>query len=247
MKKFQNKTALVTGSSRGIGKAIAMMFAEHGADVVINHSKSEHEAARTIQELKNFGIKALSIKCDVSSEVEVKEMINKVEEVFGGVDILVNNAGTVKDIPLLKRTALDWDHTLGVNLIGQFLCSKYVAKLMLRNNSGSIINISSTSALYSFSPDIVDYDASKAGITALTKNLAKTLAPYVRVNAIAPGWINTDINKDLPEQFLKDEKEGIYLKKFGKPEEIANVVSFLSSDESSFINGTVIVADGGHD
>lgn len=247
MKKFENKTILITGSSRGIGKAIALLFAKEGGNIIVNHSKSETEANQVVNEIKKWGAKAISIKCDVSSEKDVENMISKAEGIFGGINILVNNAGIAKDIPLLERTSADWKNTLEVNLIGQFLCSKYVAKSMLKNKSGNIINITSTSALYSFSPDIVDYDASKAGIIALTKNLAKSLAPYIRVNAIAPGWINTDINKDLPENFLNNEKNNIYLNKFGEPEGIAKIVSFLASDDSSFINGTVIVADGGHD
>lgn len=227
--------------------AIALLFAREGSNIIINHSKSEAEASQVVEEIKKMGVKAISIKCDVSSEKDVENMINKAEETLGKIAILVNNAGIAKDIPLLERTSEDWRNTLEVNLISQFLCSKYVAKSMLKNKSGNIINITSTSALYSFSPDIIDYDSSKAGIIALTKNLAKAFAPYIRVNAIAPGWVNTDINKDLPEEFLNNEKNNIYLNKFGDPEEIAKIVSFLASDDSSFINGTVIVADGGHD
>lgn len=247
MKKFENKTILVTGSTRGIGKAIAILFAKEGANIVINYSKSEVEAKEVVAEVKKLGSEVLSIKCNVSSEKEVQKMVKEIEKIFGNIDILVNNAGIAKDIPLLDRKQEDWQNTLGVNLISQFLCSKYVAKSMMKNKSGRIINISSTSALYSSSPDIVDYDASKAGIISLTKNLAKAFAPYINVNAIAPGWINTDINKALPMDFLNSEKKNIYLKRFGEPEEIAKIVRFLASDDSKFINGSVIIADGGHD
>lgn len=241
------KNVLVTGSSRGIGKAIALAFAKNGANVVVNYINSEEEANNVVAEIEALGAQSIAIKCDVSNEVEVEKMIQLAEDKFGSIDILVNNAGIVKDIPLLERTAQDWKRTLEVNLIGQFLCAKYAAKSMQKSDFGRIINISSTSALYSFSPDIVDYDASKAGVIALTKNLAKELAPKILVNAIVPGWIDTDINKDLPEEFTNSEKQNIYLKRFGEPQEIANIAVFLASDAAGFINGSIITADGGHD
>ncbi len=245
--KFKNKVVLITGSSRGIGKAAAILFAKEGAKVVINFSSSENEARKAVDEIKKIGSEAIAVKCDVSKEDEVEAMMNKAIEVFGNIDILVNNAGIVFDAPIFKKKSEQWKRTMDVNLFGTYLCSKYCSTHMLRNKSGKIINISSTSAIYSFYPEIIDYDASKAGVIALTKDFAKALAPHIQVNVIAPGWVDTDINKDLSESFVKKETKQIYLKRFAKPEEIAKVILFLASEDSSFITGSVLVVDGGHD
>ncbi|MFH1253720.1 MAG: 3-oxoacyl-ACP reductase family protein [Candidatus Uhrbacteria bacterium] len=245
--KLQNKVALITGSSRGIGRATALLLAKEGAKIVVNYLSSEKEALAVVAEIKQLGSEALVIKCDVSKELEVKEMINKTMKTFGSLDILVNNAGIVYDTPLFERTAEQFKKTLEVNLLGNFLCSKYAAEQMLKKNGGRIVNISSTNAINSFSPDAIDYDASKAGVITLTKDFAKALAPKIQVNAIAPGWVETTMNKDLPEDFVKNETEKIYLKRFAKPEEIAKTVLFLASDEASYITGSILVVDGGHD
>jgi 3-oxoacyl-[acyl-carrier protein] reductase len=245
--RFKNKFVLITGASRGIGKAAAILFAKEGAKIVVNYFSSENEARKAVDEIKRIGSEAIAIKCDVSKENEVEAMINKAIEVFGKIDILVNNAGIVYDAPIFKKTSKQWKRTMEVNLFGTYLCSKYGSAHMLKNNCGKIINISSTSAIYSFYPEIIDYDASKAGVIALTKDFAKALAPRIQVNAIAPGWVNTEINKDLSKSFIKKETRQIYLKRFAKPEEIANVILFLASEDSSFITGSVLVVDGGHD
>lgn len=245
--KFKNKVVLVTGASSGIGKATAILFAKEGAKVVVNYFSSEARAKKVVDEIKGIGSEAIAIKCDVSQENEVEIMVNKIIEVFGKIDILVNNAGIVYDTPIFKRKSEQWKRTMDVNLFGTFICSKYISAQMLKNNSGKIINISSTSAIYSFYPEIIDYDASKAGVIALTKDFAKALAPHIQVNAIAPGWVDTEINKDLSKSFIKKETKQIYLKRFAKPEEIAKVILFLASNDSSFITGSVIIVDGGHD
>lgn len=246
MKRFKNKVVLITGSSRGIGKDTAIQFAEEGAAVIVNYFHSKKEADLVVSEIQTLGSKAIAIKCDVSKEDQVIKMINMGLTQFGKIDILVNNAGIAKDIPILEREVEDWEETLNTNLLGQFLCIKHVANQMLKNKYGKIINISSTSAIYSFNSDIVDYDISKAGVIALTKNFAKALAPNIQVNAVAPGWVNTEINSGLPEEFIKNEIENIYLKRIAQPKEISNVILFLASDEASFVNGTTLVVDGGH-
>lgn len=245
--RFTDKVVLVTGASRGIGKAIAIAFAKEGAKVAINYNSSEKQAKELAKQIISLGGAAIAVRCDVSQESAVKKMVQTIVKKFKTIDVLVNNAGIVFDVPLLERTTKQWHRTLDVNLYGTFLCSKYVIKEMKKNNTGKIVNISSTSAINSFSPDSIDYDASKAGIIALTKNLAREFAPLINVNAIAPGWVNTDINNDLSKEYISKEVEKIYVKRFAQPEEIANVALFLASEDASFMTGSIVVVDGGHD
>ncbi|MFC1640461.1 SDR family NAD(P)-dependent oxidoreductase [Patescibacteria group bacterium] len=244
--KLKNKVALITGASRGMGNAAAILFAKEGAKIVVNYSSSEKEAKKTVDEITKNGSDAIAIKADVSKEAEVEKMVSAAIDKFGQIDVLLNNAGIVFDVPFFEKTVDEWRKVLDVNLIGTFLCSKYVSKHMLENGSGNIINISSTNGTDSFSPETMDYDASKAGVIILTRGLAKELAPKIRVNSIAPGWVDTDMNKDLPDDFVKEETENIYLNRLAKPEEIANVALFLASDASSFMTGSTVKVDGGH-
>ena len=246
MGELNSKVAIVTGSSRGIGRATALLFAKEGAEVVVNYSKSEKEANSVVNEIKKLGSDAIAIKCDVSKEEEVKQMIEKAIKKFGKIDILVNNAGIVFDVPFEKRTVEQWKRTLEVNLIGVFLCSKYVAPYMKKQKSGTIVNVSSTNAIDSFNPESMDYDASKAGVAILTKSLAKELAPTIYVNAVAPGWVDTEMNKDIPKDVIEEETKKIYMKRFAKPEEIAKVILFLASDDASYITGSILKVDGGY-
>lgn len=247
--QFKDKVVLITGASRGIWKATALEFAKEGAKVVIDYHVSEVEpnaeenAKSTVDEIKNIGSEAIAIRCDVSKEVEVQKMVKESIETFGKIDILVNNAWIVFDVPFFERTVEQFKRTLDVNLIGTFLCSKYVSIEMLKHDWGKIINISSTNALEQFSPEAVDYDTSKAWIIVLTRDLAKQLAPKIQVNAIAPGWVDTDMNKDLPKDFIEEETDKIYVKRFAKPVEIANVILFLASEKASYINGSIIKVD----
>lgn len=241
--KLQNKVALITGASRGIGKAIALEFAKEGAAVIINFNKSKHAAEKVVEEISNLGSKSIAIKADISNEHEIKEMINQVVSQFGHIDILVNNAGIVIDIPWMEKTTDQWHKTLDTNLIGTFLCCKYAVPHMPEGSR--IINISSTNGLGTVSTESMDYDASKAGVIAITKSLAKELAPKILVNNIAPGWVDTEINKDLPEDYVKSETEAIGIGRFGKPEEVAKMAVFLASTDSSFVVGTTLVVDGG--
>lgn len=244
--RFTNKIVLVTGSSRGIGRATALEFAKEGAKVAINYVNSESEANALVEEIKGIGSEAIAIKCDLSQEEQVRRMFDEVINRFGKLDILVNNAGIVYDIPMFEKTVEQWKRTLEVNLIGPYLCSKYAAP-HLKKQKGRIVNISSTNAINSLSPESSDYDASKAGVVTLTKNLAKELAPEILVNSVAPGWVDTDMNKDLPEDFVQEELEKIYLHRWAKPEEISKAVLFFASDDASFITGSILIIDGGHD
>ncbi len=243
---FKDKVVLVTGSSRGIGKACALAFAKNGAKVVVNYLNSKEKALSAVEEIDKMNSNAVAVKCDVSKEDEVKNMIGKTIERFGKLDVLVNNAGIVYDIPFFEKTVEQWKRSLDINLIGQFLCSKYAAP-HLKKVKGKIVNISSSNAFNSFSPESADYDATKAGVVLLTKNLAKELAPDVLVNTVAPGWVDTDMNTGLPEDYVKEELEKIYIKRWAKPEEIANAVLFFASDEASYLTGSVLIIDGGHD
>ncbi len=244
--RFKDRVVLITGASSGIGKATAILFAREGAKVVVNYFKSEKQANAVVEEIEKMGSKAIVAKCDVSKEKEVRLMVDKTVKTFGRIDILVNNAGIVFDVPLFNKTVEQLDRTLDVNFKGVFLCSKYVSGIMKKQKYGNIINISSTNGINTISPESADYDASKAAVISLTKNLAEELAPNIRVNSIAPGWIDTEMNKDLPKNFIKEEKERTFMKRFGRPEEIASAVLFLASDDASFMTGSIIVVDGGY-
>lgn len=241
------KVVLITGSSKGIGKATAIEFAKIGGyKVVINCLTDKENAEKLSNYLKEeYKTETLVIKADVSNEEQVKNMIQEIINKFGRIDVLVNNAGIVIDKEFEDRTVEDWKRTLEVNTIGTFLVSKYVSENMMKNKSGKIINISSTNGINTFFPSSIDYDASKAAIINLTYNLAIQFAPYINVNAVAPGWVNTEMNKELPEDLIKEETEKIYKKRFAKPEEIAKVICFLASEDAEYINGTVIKIDGG--
>lgn len=244
--RFRDKVVLITGSSKGIGAATARLFAKENAKVVVNYFSSKKDALSIVDEITKIGSQSIAIKCDVSKEDEVKDMINQTIDKFGKIDILVNNAGIVFDVPFFDKTVKQWKKTMEVNLLGTFLCSKYASKQMLKNNGGKIINISSTNGIDSFSPEAMDYDASKAGINILTRDLAKELAPKIQVNCVAPGWVDTEMNKDLPKDFVKGEMEKIYLKRFAKPEEIAKAILFLASDDASYVTGSILKVDGGY-
>ena len=241
-----SKVALITGGSRGIGEAISKKFASAGYNIIINFKQSVEKAQKLkIQLERDFNIEVMLSQANLSKEEDIINMIDKCMEKFGKIDVLVNNAGIVIDKEFEDRTVEDWKNTLDVNLIAPFLLTKIVGKEMMKQKKGSIINISSTNGINTYYPSSVDYDASKSGLISLTYDSAVQYSPYVRVNCIAPGWVNTEMNKELEEDFIKSETEKILVKRFGEPEEIANVVVFLASDEASFINSAVIKVDGG--
>ena len=240
------KTVLVTGSSRGLGKSAIIKFAENGYNVVINYNNSEkgaYELQKYIED--NFKVGVLTVKADVGNENDVKEMFNIIIDKFGSIDVVVNNAAIAIDTIFEQKTVDNFNKILNTNLIGTFLVSKYASKYMLEKKQGNIINISSTNGIDTYYPYSMDYDASKAGIISLTKNLSKELSPYIRVNCVCPGWITTDMNNSLDKEYMSKEITKINLKRFAEPKEIANVVYFLATDEASYVNGSVIVVDGG--
>lgn len=244
---FERKVVLVTGSSKGIGKACILEFASKGFNVVINYLTDEigaYDLKKLVED--KYGVKALVIKCDISNEEEVKGMNEEIINSFGKIDVLVNNAGIAIDTLFEDKSVDNFRRTLNVNLIGTFLVSKYVGKYMLERKSGSIVNVSSTNGIDTTYPESIDYDASKAGVISLTRNLATEYAPYIRVNSVAPGWVNTDMNKELDIEFVKEETSKVLLDRFAEPEEIAKVIYFLASEDASYINGTVIRVDGGY-
>ena len=241
-----DKVVLITGASRGIGSEVVKVFANNNYNVVINYNNSEKEAMRLKEEIENkYHVTALSIKCDISNELDVKNMVEKVIDEFGHIDVLINNAGIAIDTTFEDKTVENFRKILDTNLIGTFIVSKYVGKYMLENKSGVIINVASTNGIDTIYPESLDYDASKAGVISLTKNLALQYAPYIRVNAVAPGWVNTDMNKELDQNFIDKEKEKILLNRFASPKEIAKVIYFLATPDASYINSEVIRIDGG--
>lgn len=244
--KLKNKTILITGASRGIGYQTAYEVAKEGANVIINYNNSIKQAKELEQLLKKeFGTKTLLVKADIKNEQEIIEMVNESINHFQKIDVLINNAGICKDTTFEDKTKENFMEILETNLVGTFLVSKYVSEHMLKEKSGKIINIASTNATYSYYPESLDYDASKAGIISLTHNLALHLSPYITVNAVSPGWTKTDMNKDLSKEQIKKEEEKILLKRFAQPQEIAKVIAFLSSDDANYINNQIINVDGG--
>lgn len=241
------KTVLITGGSRGLGRACALKFAQLSYNVIINYNNSLKEAVSLEVYLKeNYNISVLLVKADISKEDEVINMVNVIKNSFQKVDCLVNNAGIAIDTLFEDKTVQNFRKIIDVNLIGTFLVSKYIGALMLKEKSGTIINVSSTNAIDTYYPYSLDYDASKAGVISLTHNLARQFAPYIRVNCVAPGWINTEMNKELDKEFIEEENKKILLGRFSEPGEIANVIVFLASHEASYINGSVIRVDGGY-
>jgi len=242
--RLKDKVALVTGGARGIGQAIAMTFAREGADIVVADVNLEI-AQKTALEIEALGRKALALEMDVTNYEKVEEGINKILDKMGKVDILVNNAGITKDNLLLRMSQADWDAVINVNLKGTFNCIKAVTRPMIKQRSGRIISIASIIGLMG-NPGQANYAASKAGIIALTKTVAKELASRnINANAVAPGFIQTEMTAKLPEDIKKKMLEAIPLAKLGTPQDVANTCLFLASDESSYITGQVITIDGG--
>ena len=236
------KLVLVTGATGGLGRSISLEFAKSGYDVIINYHNHYEEAVKLLEEVKSFGVEGLIVKCDISNEEEVKDMFKTIKDKFNHLDCLVNNAAIENDSIFLDKTKEDFMKVYEVNLVGAFLCSKYASKLM--SEDSAIVNISSTNAIDTNYPYSADYDASKAALISLSNNLALELAP-IRVNTVLPGWINTDMNKELTKEQIMEENKKILLNRFAEPSEIAKVVVFLSSNEASYINKSVIRVDGG--
>ena len=241
---FTEKKALVTGSGGGIGKSIALLLADMGADIVVNDVSIEN-AQQTADEIISKGQKAIVSNANVINDTQVKEMFESIASEFGRIDILVNNAGITKDSLLMDMQEDQWDQVMDVNLKGVFLCCRYAAKMMSDQQYGKIINISSASG-QAGNIGQVNYAASKGGVIAITKTLAKELARYnINVNAVAPGFIRTPMTQTVPEKVEKYLTGQIPLKRMGEPEDIANAVAFLASDNSAYITGQVLSVNGG--
>ena len=242
---IQNKNAIVTGGTRGIGKEIARTFAQNGANIAINYRSYNEETKNLIEELESFGVKVLAVKCDVTNEEEVNNFIKEVKDKFERIDILVNNAGITKDGLIMRMSEKDFNDVINVNLKGTFNTTKAVSGVMVKQRYGKIINISSVVGVTGNAGQC-NYAASKAGVIGFSKSVARELASRnINVNVIAPGYINTDMTKVLPDKVKEEVIKTIPMKKIGDPKEIANLALFLSSNLSDYITGQVINVDGG--
>ena len=239
------KVALVTGASRGIGQAVAVELAKAGADVIVNYIGNEAVAQETVEKVEALGRKALKIKADVGNADEVQAMVDEAHAAIGHIDVLVNNAGITRDGLLIRMKDSDWDDVLNINLKGVYLVSKAVAKLMVKQRSGRIINMTSVSGVTG-NVGQANYAAAKAGVIGFTKTCAKELAARgITVNAVAPGFIETAMTDVLPEKIKEGIAATVPLGRMGQPEEIAGVVTFLASDFARYITGQVLNVDGG--
>jgi len=242
---LEGKTAVVTGAGRGIGRAIAVKLASGGANIVINYNQNKTSAEETAQAIRGIGGQVLVFKADVAFFEQAEALIGKAREAFGGIDILVNNAGITKDGLIMRMTEADFDKVIAVNLKGAFNCIRHTVPLMVKQRRGRIINITSVVGLTGNAGQ-ANYAASKAGIVGLTKSLAKEIGSRgITVNAVAPGFIETDMTANLPEKIREAILERVSLQRLGKPEDVADAVYFLASDMAAYITGQVLSVDGG--
>ena len=245
MSRLGGKRALVTGASRGIGRAIALRLAAEGAGVVVNYHSGEDEAASVVSEITASGGRAIAFQASVASAEEANRLVDATVEALGGIDILVNNAGITRDNLLMRLSEDDWDAVLDTNLKGAFLCTKAAIRPMLRQRSGRIVNMSSIVAITG-NPGQANYTAAKAGLIGFTKTIAREVASRgITVNALAPGFIETQMVEAIPEDLRKQILERIPLGQFGTPDDVARSVVFLASDDGAYITGQVIGIDGG--
>lgn len=242
---LNEKAAVVTGSARGLGRAIALQLAQAGAKVIVNYAGSADKAAETVRLIQEAGGTAIAVQADVSCAADVDRLVKETIAAYGRIDILVNNAGIARDNLLLRLKEQDWDAVIDTNLKGIFLCTKAVSRYMLKQRSGVIINIASVVGIRGNAGQ-ANYAAAKAGVIGFTKAVAKELAPRgIRVNAIAPGYISTDMTAILPEEAKNQILDSIPLGRFGTPEDIAQAVLFLASPAGSYITGHTLSIDGG--
>ncbi|WP_146549396.1 3-oxoacyl-[acyl-carrier-protein] reductase [Rummeliibacillus suwonensis] len=245
MANLSNKVAVVTGASRGIGRAIALHLAELGAKVVVNYSGNQAKAQEVVSEIEANGGAAIAVQANVADPDDVAKLMKQAIETYGSLDILVNNAGITRDNLLMRMKEEDWDAVMNINLKGVFLCTKAVARQMMKQRAGRIINIASIVGVAGNAGQ-ANYVAAKAGVIGLTKTAAKELAARnIYVNAVAPGFIDTEMTEELPEEIKAQMLSQIPLAKLGKPEDVAKVVAFLASDDASYMTGQTLHVDGG--
>ena len=245
MTQFTDKIAVVTGGSRGIGRAIALELAKRGATVVVNYQKSADAANEVVESITSGGGRALAVQADVSAEADANRLIKTAIDTYGKLDILINNAGTTRDNVIMLMGADDFDAVIQTNLRSTWLCSKAAVRSMMRKRYGRIVNITSISGIMGNAGQ-TNYSASKAGIIGLTKALAREVSTRgITVNAVAPGFVMTDLTSGLPEDMLKRLNENIPLGRWGTVEDVASATCFLASDEASYITGHILTVDGG--
>jgi 3-oxoacyl-[acyl-carrier protein] reductase len=242
---LKNKTAIISGAARGIGRAIAIELAGEGANISFNYLKNTNDAIELENEIKNLGVQARSFQADIKEYAAVKSWVDETRELFGGIDIVINNAGVIKDRALALMEPGDWQEVINTNLDGTFNLTRAAIIAMIKQKSGVIVNITSISGITGM-PRQTNYSASKAGIIGFTKALAKEVSPYnIRVNAVAPGFVETDMLKGLKDEYRSQILKQIPLGRLGRASEVAKTVKFLVSDDAGYITGHTVVIDGG--
>jgi len=243
---FKDKVVLITGGSRGIGRAAAIKFAKENAKVIIVFKGNKNAANEVVNECSKFGAQIKLIQADISKEYDLDKIAKEALSFYGRIDVLVNNAGIVYDREFEEITYEESLNIVKTNMLAPLFLSQKIAPLMVKQGSGKIVNVSSTSGMYDFNPGTADYAMTKLALQSLTKDLSMKYASTINVNAVAPGWVNTDMNADLPEEFVESETAKYHMKRWAEPEEIADAIVYLASPKASYVTGHVLVVDGGH-
>jgi len=243
---FKDKVVLITGGSRGIGRAAAIKFAKENAKVIIVFKGNKNAANEVVNECSKFGAQIKLIQADISKEYDLDKIAKEALSFYGRIDVLVNNAGIVYDREFEEITYEEILNIVKTNMLAPLFLSQKIAPLMVKQGSGKIVNVSSTSGMYDFNPGTADYAMTKLALQSLTKDLSMKYASTINVNAVAPGWVNTDMNADLPEEFVESETAKYHMKRWAEPEEIADAIVYLASPKASYVTGHVLVVDGGH-